>query len=105
MQRGQQCDYWRTFAEKNAAEGGKEAQGKVVSDFTVFFPQLWLTVSANTSPDDSEWDIFGISIYSACCVTVVIMDQILDHSVWINTDILWGESTEGLWEETCKFDS
>lgn len=72
---------------------------------SLFFPQLWLTVSANTSPDDGEWDIFGISIYSACCVTVVIMDQILDHSVWINTDILWGESTEGLWEETCKFDS
>lgn len=38
-------------------------------------------------------------------VAVVVVDQILDHSVWINTDILWGESTEGLWEETCKFDA
>lgn len=39
-----------------------------------------------------------------CCVAVVVMDQILDHSVWINTDILWGKSTEGLWEEACKFE-
>lgn len=40
-----------------------------------------------------------------CCVAVVIMDQILDHTVWINANILWGKGTEGLWEKACKFES
>lgn len=48
-------------------------------------------------------DSYVLAYALISCVAAVILDQILDHSVWINADFLWGKSTEGLGEKACKF--
>lgn len=36
-------------------------------------------------------------------VAAVILDQILDHALWIDADFLCSKSTSRLWEEACEF--
>lgn len=88
MQRGRQRDHRGTSAKENAAERGAKTQGKVV------FGDLSHSVSVKLAVSRRVQRIAANPFI--CCLAVVVMDQILDLSLWINIDVFWGESSEGV---------